>query len=76
MCSTGAAGGPPSYASAVRSPEPVIMIVIAFPGDHSERSTISWMISFRSGVRWASPRVPTLVHETGDQRTEANVVGR
>ena len=41
-----------------------------------ERLTISWTIAVRSGVRWAGPWAPTVVHGSGVHAAEASVVAR
>ena len=50
-CSSGAAAETPSYASAVRSPIPLMMITTELPLVHPDRSTISWMTGAISDVR-------------------------
>ena len=74
-CNRGAAAGIPSYASAVRSPLPLTIITNELPLDQPGRSTISWMIGDKSGVRWSGPATPTVVQATGDQCTAAVVRG-
>src|SRR5262245_6011741 len=52
------------------------MMASEWPLDHPERSTISWITFERSGVRWAVPATPTVVHAGGDQLRDADVRGR
>ena len=73
-CSKGAPDSSPSYASAVRSPLPVIIIASELPLDHPERSMISCMIEDISGVCWSGPASPTVVHGTGAHSTADNVL--
>ena len=74
ICSKGAAAGNPLYASATRSPVPVMMTTSEFPLDQPGRFTISCTTEPILGVRCPEPASPTIVHPTGDQGTAAVVL--
>ena len=57
-------------------PVPVMMKAMSLSADQPLRLTISCTIAERSGVRWARPASPTVVHAAGDQATEAEVRSR
>src|SRR5690242_16253642 len=52
------------------------MIASAFPLAQPGRLTTSWITALRSGVRWALPACPTVLHAAGVQVAEAAVRGR
>ena len=78
-CSKGAPPASPSYDSAIRElflfvVSPVMMSASELPADQPERSTISWMIAARLGVRCWGPAAPVEFHAGGDHETDAVVL--
>ena len=55
---------------------PVTIKATELPDAQPERSTISWTIDFRFGVRWPAPASSAISQSGGDQATDAEVLVR
>src|SRR3712207_6216125 len=76
MCRTGRPVADPSNASAVRVPVPVMITESALPLAQPVRLTICWTTDERFGVRWSTPRAPTVDQGAGAHAAFAVVLCR